>query len=265
MSDTITLYSFPQRITLIYASGYSRTRNMPYNSTRKIVYKGVDNTIGFEIKNQDRKPINLLSREVWVNLMVVRGNELVFQRRANITDPANGICELTIPAPDLNDLHPGIYQMSASVSNDIDGSITESLYADNNRRATIEIEIADGAYPTFRPSHEATFTSSDGLVWESQPMPGNLAYREASTLHTIQVATHGFKGKFWAAVSMEYNQFSNYTPVIFQDGGYLVLFDGTALQDNQGWNFLGTFRWLKIFYQADEDNTGTVDKVLYRS
>jgi hypothetical protein len=114
MSDTFTLLSYPQRTTLIYAEGYSRTQNMPFNTTRKTIYKGVDSTQGFDIKNQDRKPISLLGKTVVVNIMQVRNGELIIQRRANIVNAENGFCEFTIFSSDLIDMDPGILSTKCS-------------------------------------------------------------------------------------------------------------------------------------------------------
>ena len=143
MSDTFTLYSYPQRSVLIYAEGYSRTNNMPFNTTRKTIYKGVDSTLGFDIKNQDRKPVNLLGKTVLVNIMQVRSGELIVQRRADLIQPESGFCEFTVYSSDLIDLDPGIYQLSAVVYDE--NGQAKSLYSDNNRRATMEIELSDGA------------------------------------------------------------------------------------------------------------------------
>ena len=96
MSDTFTLLDYPQRSVLIYSDGYSRTKNMPFSTIRKTVYKGVDTKLGFDIKNQDRKPINLLGKTIMVNVMQVRRGELVLQRRAQITEPQSGYCEFNI-------------------------------------------------------------------------------------------------------------------------------------------------------------------------
>ncbi len=273
MSDTFTFLSYPQRSTLIYATGYSRTQNMPFNTTRKTIYKGVDSTLGFDIKNQDRKPINLLGKDVMVNIMQVRTGELIVQRRAIQTNPENGYCEFTVFSSDTIDLDPGLYQLSAVIY-DADGK-ANSLYADNNRRATMEIEILDGAYPKYVSSVECTFTQL-GNSWVSQPIASNLQKNDTSTLHTIQIRVSDFKGKVSALVSLEYDADGNYFPVKFVNDAKEIKFIppyvySTRPDDRwpdstiEGWNFIADARWVKIVYTPDPDNTGTVDKVIYRS
>jgi hypothetical protein len=260
MSDTISFLQYPQRSILIDAQGYSRTTNMPFNTTRKTIYKGVDSTLGFDIKNQDRKPINLLGKTVMINFMQVRTGELLVQRRAELVKPEEGFCEFTIFSSDLVDTPPGIYQISAVVY-DADG-ISRSLYTDHNRRATMEIELLDGAYPKFIPSIELSFTQL-GSTWMSQPVRANTQSNDSSTLHTIQVSVTGFKGNVEALISLEYESGGNYFPIKFVNNEYLINFDG--ITDIQGWNFIGSARWVKILFTPDADNTGTVDKILYRS
>ena len=260
MSDTFTFLSYPQRSILLYAEGHSRTQNMPFNTTRKTIYKGVDSTLGFDVKNQDRKPVNLLGRDIMVNIMQVRTGELVLQRRAKLVEPESGFCEFTVFSSDVVDLDPGIYQLSAVVY-DVDG-MAKSLYTDNNRRATMEIEISDGAFPKFIPSVPLTF-SQLGSSWVSQPVASNLQKNDSSNLHTIQIKVTNFTGKIEALVSLEYDSGGNYFPVKFVNDKFQIEFDN--LTDIQGWNFIADARWIKILYTPDPTNTGTVDKIIYRS
>jgi len=244
---------------------------MPYSTTRKTIYKGVDTKLGFDIKNQDRKPINLLGKTVMLNLMQVRRGELILQRRATVIEPQNGYCEFSIFGYDLTDLVPGIYQLSAQIYEN-DGQ-ARSLYSDSNRAATMEIEVVDGAYPKFFESTRLLFTQ-DNDTWVSQPVAGNLQRNDTSTLHTLQIETTNFKGTIAAFVSLEYSGMGNYSPVKFIDGKYSVPINSsltsttvaiTGTHYTQGWNFRGSFRWVKVIYNPAADNTGTVDKVLYRS
>lgn len=260
MSDTFTFLSYPQRSILIYADGHSRTQNMPFNTTRKTIYKGVDSTLGFDVKNQDRKPVNLLNKDIMVNIMQVRTGELVVQRRAVAVDAENGFCEFTVFSSDIVDLDPGLYQLSAVIY-EADG-LAKSLYADNNRRATMELEISDGAYPKFVPSVPLVF-SQLGTSWISQPVASNLQKNDSSSFHTIQIKVTNFKGTVEALVSLEYDSMGNYFPVKFVNDKYLVEFNNAT--DIQGWNFIADARWIKILYTPDPTNTGTVDKILYRS
>lgn len=260
MSDTFTFLSYPQRSILIYAEGHSRTQNMPFNTTRKTIYKGVDSTLGFDVKNQDRKPVNLLGKDIMVNIMQVRTGELVVQRRARLVEPDSGYCEFTVFSSDIIDLDPGLYQLSAVIY-DIDG-MAKSLYTDNNRRATMELEISDGAYPKFIDSVPLSF-SQLGSSWVSQPVASNLQKNDSSTLHTIQISITNYTGTVEALVSLEYDSMGNYFPVKFVNDKFKIEFNGTT--DIQGWNFIADARWVKILYTPDSSNTGTVDKILYRS
>lgn len=260
MSDTITFTQYPQRVLLVDAEGYSRTRNMPFNTTRKTIYKGVDSIIGFDVKNQDRKPINLLGKTVMINLMQVRTGELLVQRRANMVKPEEGFCEFTLFSSDVIDLDPGMYQLSAVVY-DSDG-LTRTLYTDGNRKATLEVELLDGAYPKYVPSIPLSFTQL-GTSFMSQPVASNLQKNDSSTLHTIQIKVTNFTGKIEALVSLEYDSMGNYFPVKFVNDKFQIEF--TNATDIQGWNFIADARWVKILYTPDPTNTGTVDKILYRS
>jgi hypothetical protein len=279
MSDTITLLSYPQRTILIYAENYSGTINMPFNITRKTIYKGVDNKLTFDIKNQDRKPVNLLSNTVWINIINTRTGLVLLQRRTDLTNPSAGECSLTIYSSDLVDIDPGIYQLSA-VFYDQQG-LSKPLYADNNRKVTVELEIADGIYPGFRPSIPLVFSVLNNsnipgqpTQYISQALPGNLQRHTNSTLNTIQITVTNYKGTVGALASMDYDSGGNYFPTKFVNDAYDIIFrppygavatyDRWPDGDVEGWNFMVSARWIKIIYTPDPDNTGTVDKILYR-
>jgi len=262
MSDTIQLLSYPQRTILIEASGYSGTTNMPLNTLRKTIYKGTDNVLGFEVKNQDRKPVSLLGKAVMINIMQIRTGKLLVQRRAELVKAENGIFEIVIFANDLIDLDPGIYQMSAVLFSK-DG-LAQALYTSSNRSAALEIELVDGAYPMFTPSTLVRFTPVSNY-FVSQPIPSNILRNDSSVNHTIQVVTTNFKGEFSVRGTLDYTASSiNYSPIAFdQNGSSVITFDG--VNHVQGFNFNGSFRWIIAQYTPAANNTGTVDKVLYRS
>lgn len=233
---------------------------MPFNSSRKTIYKGVDNTIGFEVKNQDRKLVNLLGKTVMVHLMQVRTGTLLLQRRAVIDHSSNGFCEFTIYGSDLVETDPGLYQISAVIY-DTDG-VSRSLYTDHNRSAVMEVEVLDGAYPTFIHSTEIVF-SQLGEDFVSQPIVSNIQKNDFSTLHTIQISVTNFTGTIRAQASLEYDSMGHYSQIKFIDDSSRLQFDNTT--GIQGWNFRSNARWIKIIYTPAESNTGTVDRIIYRS
>jgi hypothetical protein len=260
MSDTFTLLHYPQVSTLISAQGFSETRNMPFNTTRKTIYKGVDSTLGFDVKNQDRKPINLLNKSVYVNLMNVRTGELIFQKRAQLVKPESGFCELTIFQSEIVNVDPGFYQISA-VLHQTDG-LGQSLYTDNNRRVTLEIEILDGAYPKFIASQSCTFTVSAG-TYTSQPLTSNIANNDTGNLHTVQINMTNYTGTIEVEGTVEYNSVLGYFPITWSSGSAVLTY--TNYTGPVGENFTADAKWIRIKHTPNIANTGTVDKVLYRS
>ena len=260
MSDTFTMLYYPQRTVLTYAGEFSRTRNMPFNTTRKTIYKGVDSTLGFDVKNQDRKPINLLGKSIYVNFMNVINGQLILQRKANLVEPESGYCEFTIFSNDLAAVDPGFYQISAVIT---DGQgISHSLFADNNRKATLEIELLDGAYPKFVASRTVDFYAL-GSDYLSQALPGNVAKNDTDSLHTLQITTSNYTGTITVLGSLEYASTGNYFVIALEDGSTsLSLTDSSATQSV---NFDTNARWIKIKHSPALTNIGTVDKILYRN
>ena len=86
---------------------------------------------------------------------------------------------------------------------------------------------------------------------------------DSSTLHTIQISVTNYTGIVEALVSLEYDSGGNYFPVRFVNDKFQIEFNN--LTDIQGWNFIADARWVKIIYTPANTNTGTVDKILYRS
>lgn len=260
MSDAFTMLYYPQRTVLISANEFSGTRNMPFNITRKTIYKGVDSTLGFDVKNQDRKPVNLLGKSVTVNFMNVRTGQLILQRQAKLVKPESGYCEFTVFGNDLATVDPGYYQISVVLSDS--SGISHSLFTDNNRKATLEIELLDGAYPKFVASDIVSFYAL-GSDFYSQALVGNIPKNDNDTLHTIQITTTNYSGTVSVLGSLEYASTGDYFVIDLENGSDSISYVNSS--QTRAYNFNTNARWIKIKHSPSVSNTGTVDKIVYRN
>ena len=83
MAQSLTLYDYIHTQHLLLISGPSKTRNAPMNNRILKVYKGVDNTINFDVKNEDRKPVKLTSQIIQANLVNHQNKQLIFSYLCN--------------------------------------------------------------------------------------------------------------------------------------------------------------------------------------
>lgn len=167
-----------------------------YNRQLKL-YKGIDNAFRFVIKNQDNKPVNILSKTVTFILMDRADNVSLLQLDGTIIDGVKGIAEVKILDTSLLDIAARFYNFAVKVT-DAEGVVLP-VYTDLAFNINGSVEVLDHIYPTFVAS-QSSFISS--FVRNSEILPDSTTvirhisdtFNAKSSLHAIQVYFTNFTG-----------------------------------------------------------------------
>lgn len=283
----ISTYLYPNRIQLLAdLAGFDVEYTNVYQRIVKI-YRGIDNTIEFDIKNADQKRIELITdaqavppktaavTSIQLNVMDASGLALP-NSPYTVTPHATlkGIAVVTIPADDLATLDDQF--LVYSVTADKDGSVVP-LYGDTRFGATGKMELSGSAIPVTRSSREfKTFTAEidlNGLPISHSPVISSTFYEAVITTElSITINFTGFKGKIW----MEATTDSTISVDSFKTRGKKLTETETtyaiATTGNVSFNLeIGDYQYFRVSYQnsslsdVTSDNpmglTGTVDKV----
>lgn len=240
-----TLYTDLAPLDMGYRKMY--TRNMK-------LYKGIDNSFQIKLLNGDQKLINAVGQTLsWV---LLDGNtaELKCMLTKTVEGSDNSLVSFTINESDLEPINGGMYMYSAYLT---DGNGKKTiLYGDSQYGASVPVQIISNSFPQVYPSIVLdAFTTTPSGKYTSAVNARPELNGKNNALHTAAIYSTGYTGTVNIEVTL--NNESNQ--------GWAIL-DTVDIYDNlQYINFTGVFTFVRFRTVDDPSNTGTVDKILYRS
>jgi len=221
------------------------------------VNRGIDNTLTFEIKNADHKPVSILSTYTpYLHLFDEDGN-IVKEYTGTIkeTSTPNFKGQFTVTITDNDLLNYKSQYMSFTVyltkTSDSTNAIT---YADTQFGVKGTIEVVGSAFPGAKDSTNInTFLDSISSVAESHP-----EQNANEALHTAAIYSTGFAG----TVTIQATLSGSSDTSNWADLGTVTLSSPTAPIP---YSFNGVFNYVRFKFANDSGNSGTIDKILYRN
>lgn len=190
-----------------------------YNRNLKI-FRGVDNRIDIQVRNQDQKSSNVVGSVLVLNLVAQDTQDLVLQKDFVSMDAATGKVTVTLSADDLLDLDQGFYQYSIvkevrATIDSTDYSVTSkiAMYVDTQHETVGTMEITGDVYGGVAPSVVIdTFNYTNPFTQgEQQPHPFYISAlidagpstRSAYPTHTFQFYSTNYLGTVEIQASLE--------------------------------------------------------------
>ena len=258
--QTVSRYLLSQ-LVIAYVNGY-HGRNYNVYDRRLTLHRGVDNPITFTFKNEDQKAQDITSKTYEFNMIDTESKKAVLTKTLTILDDGStvstkGDASCTITEGDLIGVNAKFYNFSVrEVASDNSRTIT---YSSSGYAAAGTIELLDGAYPEFVDSTAVTqFTGSGGpLQYTSSAIDGRPGINNNSALHTIAIYPQDFTGTVVVQGTMAS------TP---SDSDFVTITSTTlsSASTPSTLNFTGVFHSVRFSWDNDPDNTGKIDKILYR-
>jgi hypothetical protein len=221
------------------------------------VYKGISNTLEFQLKNADHKPMNLAGKTMKFNAYD-ENNRLVIQHDGVVLVANKGLFKIVITENDTLNLKQqylkyNIY--SVDTNND-----TQLTYADEQSNASGTIYLSADAFPAPTATYSITTFSeaaSEG-VWYSESLTAEPAINGNEALHTAVVYTDSYVGDVVVQATLE-NQVTGTTE--WADIATLN-FTLSSIEPTPV-NFNGVFTHLR--FQTSADPADTITKILVRN
>lgn len=244
--------------------------NPPMESPGFKIYKGSKNSIEIVVRNNDRKPINLLTSMLIMTIINPDSHQVYWQRPIMILDPMKGSAVLVLDRPDTDDWPITFYRWSVSLQH---SDTTQSiLYVDRNEGGYGYFELCEG--PVIGPTDSLSCTN----FTPGQLNQWNNAYYYSDVFPAnAQINQHDF-GSMTVAIYM-----TNWTGLIFIQGcledsvpvssspWFPIQIEGSDATSVTGFTgiipmtFEASLAWVQVVYLADPLNFGTFDKVLFRT
>ena len=236
---------------------------------RLTLHKGVATPISFTFKNEDQKAQDVTSKTYEFNIIDSETKKSVLTRNLTILDDGStvstkGTASVTVTEGDLLSLDAKFYNYAIrEVKSDNSREVT---YADTGYNASGTLEVLDGAYPD--ASNSITISSwpvtSGPLKYTSSSFDAKPGINNNNALHTIAIYTKAFSGTVRAQGTMVPTPAdADYFDITF-DGESSPGVDFTDSSTATSYNFYGVYQNVRFSWDNATDNTGIVDKILYR-
>lgn len=206
---TVFLFSFKEYIQLVSWDANPAYVNWPMIQYDIKCYKGVTNTLDFVIRNNERRPVNLVGLEMECVIQNQNNGQIMITKPVEVTVPLEGKAKLVLDPGDIEDWPANYYDYVVRVTN-VNG-IQQLFYTDINKTATGSFQLFDGVLRSEVPATEilaAQFTSTplglaDDIMFISGAYPGDAQAQKASGLHTVAVYQTKWQGSFFIQASLQ--------------------------------------------------------------
>ena len=259
-----------------------------YNRNLKI-FRGVDNRIDIQVRNSDQKTTNLTppvdpdDNQPYDNVLVFNlvsqdTKDLVLQKDFTAIDLSTGKVTITLTERELLDLDNGFYNYSIikELRNNLDEDSTElgyeiiskiPLYMDSQYNTIGTLEITGDVYggvansvivDTFNYTNPFTQGATEPFpFYTSQIIDAAPNTSPAYPIHTFQFYTTNYTGTVEIQASLDAQ---GGTP---RETKWATVATVDLLTERYK-NVTGTYNWFRVKHIPATNNTGTVDKILYR-
>jgi hypothetical protein len=225
------------------------------------LYKGIDNTFELKLLNGDQKPLSVNGYTVYWQMLDRETAELKYITNQTIVPNATSLVSLTIPAGDIEHINSGHYTYSTYLVSP--AGVKTILYGDSQYGASVPVEVINNSFPQALDSQEVIeFTRSDMLNDDSlfsSALSARPELNSNDSMHTVQFYCNGFTGTVDVEATLE----NGITDIVkWAVVETVTVTDADTLLYH---NFKGVYSWIRFHVKPDVGNTGSVDKILYRS
>jgi hypothetical protein len=270
----ISIYLYPNKVDLYtnsLADWTAERYRKVYNRTLKI-YRGVDNKIDLQARNQDQKASSLGSAALVFTLVEPEQKKKILETDCVISSAVNGRSYVLLSDSQLNDIQPGYYQYTLRTEQrtyDDDGNYTvtssRSAYTDSQFDTFGSIEIVGSIQGEPQPSVEIKEFSrqvdyqANSTRYTSGIINANPTTSNPQRLHTFQIYPSDCTG----TMTIQASQDEGGAPKNWIDVESQIL---NSANQSFYLNVLGKFNWFRVHLDAaaeEIDGTFIINQTIF--
>jgi len=252
------LVKYKTNLVADLATGKTTEYRQVYAKNLK-VYKGIDNVLTFEIKNNDQKPISILNVYTPKFVAYDESKTQILDKTGTILETATpnykGQFTVTVSDGDLLNVKDQYLSYAVYLVKNSDSSKVVT-YADAHFGMSGTIEVYSEAFPGPKESYSVTtFTETETDTFVSEYTHADPALNGNTALHTVALyGSSDFDGTVTIQGSLE-----NQNPANWVDITSSTISNPT---EPKHLNFNGVFNFIRTKYIK---TSGSIDKVLIRN
>lgn len=252
------------------------TWNLPMNENRFKLFKNSVTEIQFIVRNNDRKPISLIGKELFITINDEYNTKTLLHKRLQLVDAKQGQVKL-VTTPEEVKCFP-LSQLTFSVSIMENGGF-RLLHLDQSETARGFLDVQDGPWIGPRPTQFCTnfsptliATNPPTYRFYSTPFAGTAQFSNVEGLQSLSINMQNYTGKISVYGSLEPNTPNTSDYDWFQisisptDYDYVSQYTGVKY-----YSFKSVTMWIMVMFDPDvpfdENNTviSTINNVLYKN
>lgn len=143
--SVITSYLYDNKITIqiLEDDDTIKTRNkVVYNRTLDI-YRGMDNPVTIQFKNQDQKPVNITNYSITGYVIDILNSNVMSNVSVTVSNATIGTASVTLTEELISNLTQNKYKLAFKAVNTVTSS-ERPVYSDDNYGLYQEFNIKDG-------------------------------------------------------------------------------------------------------------------------
>lgn len=267
----ISSYLYPNRVPVVAdMAAFTVEYNIVYQRPVKI-YKGIDNVLEFDVKNNEQKRLDISTYNIKFNLLDI-DNQEIYSTTADVSTGIKGIAQVTVPSSSLTFMEPQFLKYALYILND-DNTKTV-LYGDTEFGASGTIHLLDGVLPETTATRIInSFNMITELIdnvntdtWYSESAEGsqpNLFQEDIDV--SLEFRLLSLEGTITVQFTEDYvvGHDTNWVDV----ETFSVLTSSSIVTKSytaEDYNTSNNIRWIRIKYVRADGNSGSIDKVLIR-
>ena len=255
-----TLYQYNQRSEILIPERRGTTYYGPDNHKPLVVYRGLNIDIDFFVKDTDNKSQSIYNKTYIATIVDRTNGAQVLQKSMNPVDADSGKLVLHLDNAETFLLDAKLHDLIVTY-NITDQTGNYGGTSDRNMRLTFVVDVRDQGLLKIVESNTVTTFNIDGANRVGSRMSGPAQNSmERYQVQTAAVYMTNYTGvyKFQATLSVQPTE-NDYFEVPAQS--YTV----SAKTGIVYHNFYGNYQFVRLVHTPDSGNTGTLDKVVYRS
>lgn len=245
--------------------------NSPMQSTDFKLYRNAPSQIEFNIKNNDRKPVNLSGKKIICYLINGLTSTKLLTRELDVIDDYKGKAILKIFPSDNVDWNIGFHKYSIQIvdaNGDIDLLYTNDIFFSGGTFELLE-SVTPKPVESFDIDPEKFIKQNNGYnndYYVSDYYPGRAQLGYSDTLHTVAIYCDNFSGQIYVQGSIEGQPSLDDDKWFYisldSDKNFIEVFDYTGIE---AFNFRANVLWVRFFYKEHLANKGKISKILFKN
>jgi len=235
------------------------TEYKPVYQKNITIYKGITNTLEFQLKNPDQKPVTLAGKTTHF-VAFDENNKMVLDLLGDSLIENKGLFKVDIGESDILNIKSQYLSYNVYITDSTNSKIL--TYADEQLNANGTIYVSTEAFPGPSATYEVTSFNSiaqDSSEFISEYISAEPAINGNEALHTAVIYSTGYIGDITVQGTLE-NQINENTTDWFDIE--TVYFSGDEITPIPI-NFYGVFSYIR--FKTSNIPTDTITKILVRN